>query len=347
MKLFIFGSTGDLVRRKVLPALQSLKKEDLEIIAIGRKELDKNDYCNFACDDKCDDNFKKSIHYIKTDFNDGNFCSVCSDFLDKDKTNYFYLSIPPKFFNELLVFLSQLKKKGIKVKILIEKPFGENLEYAKQLEKLIKNGDIEDDVFLSDHYLFKKNIINLEKRNFKELKITVIEKLGLEGRTSYYDDVGALKDMVQSHFFNILFKLLDNPNEIKSAKIINYTRAQYGNGVDEGYVKELGKKSRTETFVFLKLKLEEKEITFITGKAFDKKFSELKIDEDSYSLDEGEPYKLIISDFLSGNKTRFPTISNAILSWEIIEKISSNNPKLLYYKQGTSLSEVMNQITNI
>ena len=96
------------------------------------------------------------------------FCSVCSDFLDKDKTNYFYLSIPPKFFNELLVFLSQLKKKGIKVKILIEKPFGENLEYAKQLEKLIKNGDIEDDVFLSDHYLFKKNIINLEKRNFKE-----------------------------------------------------------------------------------------------------------------------------------------------------------------------------------
>jgi len=262
MKLFIFGSTGDLVRRKVLPSLQSLKKNDLEIFAIGRKEFTDVLYHDFVCSDECDDNFKKRIHYIQADFENGNVCSSCLNILDDDRTNYFYISTPPKAFDGILASLSKLKKKGFKLKILIEKPFGKNLEHAQKLWKLIRKGNLEQDIFLSDHYLFKKNIINLGKKKFDKLSITVLEKLGLEGRTTYYDDVGALKDMVQSHFFNIVFKLIENPEELKSVVVIDYVRAQYGNGTDEGYVKELGKKSQTETFIFLKLKIKKERISF-------------------------------------------------------------------------------------
>jgi glucose-6-phosphate 1-dehydrogenase len=344
MKLFIFGSTGDLVKRKVLPALQTLQKKDLEIWAIGRRDFTHEIYKDFVCSNQYSIYFRKRLNYLKINFEKQNLCKSCENILDKNKINYFYISMPPKYADKILISLSKLKEKGFKIKILIEKPFGENLKHAKILKKIIQEKNLEKDIFLSDHYLFKKNILNAKKINAKKIKIISIEKLGLENRTTYYDNVGALNDMIQNHFFNILFKLLKNSKkEIKSLKIVDYIKAQYGNGINTGYVKELGKKSQTETFVYLKLKTNKQEFIFITGKAFNKKQSQLKLDNKSLSLNSKNPYESLFLKFFSEKKEFFPTISNAILSWEIIEKINSKKPKLKYYQKNSSLNQVLNK----
>ena len=175
MKLFIFGSTGDLVKRKVLPALQALDEDKLEIWAIGRRNFTNEIYRDFVCGKKCNSLFKKRINYIKIDFEKGNLCEFREDILDRNRTNYFYISMPPKFFDKILISLTKLKERGFKIKILMEKPFGENLEHAKKLKKIIQKGNLEKDIFLSDHYLFKKNIISLKKNNFEKIKLISIE----------------------------------------------------------------------------------------------------------------------------------------------------------------------------
>ena len=220
------SSTGDLVKRKVLPALQDLQKKDLEIWAIGRKNFTHEIYKDFVCNNMCSLYFRKRLYYLKTNFQEKNICKSCENLLDKNKINYFYIAMPPKFTDKILISLVKLKERGFKIKILMEKPFGKNLKHARKLRRLIMEKNLENDIFLSDHYLFKKNIINFKKKDFKEIKIISVEKLGLEDRITYYDDVGALRDMVQSHFFNILFKLVKNPEELKSIEVIKYIKAQ-------------------------------------------------------------------------------------------------------------------------
>jgi len=344
MKLFIFGSTGDLVKRKVLPALQNLQKEDLEIWAIGRRKFTDGIYKDFVCSNMCSLYFKKRLHYLRINFKKTNLCKFCENLFDKNKINYFYISMPPKYIDKILISLAKLKRKGFKLKILIEKPFGENLKHAKKVEKIIKQKNLKKDVFLSDHYLFKKNIFNLRKNNFKKLELIFTEKLGLEGRTTYYDHIGALKDMVQSHFLNIVFKLLKNPKELKAIKVIKYIRAQYGDGSNQGYIKELGKKSQTETFIYLNLKLNQKEFIFITGKGLNKKQSKIKIDKRVFSIKSETSYPLLFSKFFLEKKEFFPTINDSILSWKIIEKINLKKPTLKYYKKGSSLNKILNNL---
>ena len=147
--------------------------------------------------------------------------------------------------------------------------------------------------------------------------------------------------MVQSHFFNILFKLLRDPRELKSIKVIDYIRGQYGNGMNTGYVKELGEKSQTETFVYLKFKLNNQEFILITGKAFNKNQTQLKINEKTIPLESKKSYELVFSKFFSEEKEFFPTIFNAILSWEIVEKINLKKPKLIYYTQNSSPNDLI------
>lgn len=334
MKLFIFGSTGDLVKRKVLPALQSLNKDNLEIVAIGRKDFTHEIYHDFVCEgDRCSPRFKKILKYIQVDFEKEDICegNVCRDMFDKKQNNFIYISMPPWTIIKILLSLSKMKKEGFDFSILIEKPLGENLEQAIELKKIINENNL--DVFLSDHYMFKKNVINLNKQKFEKLKIVSAEELGLEKRAGYYDSVGALKDMVQSHFLNIAFRLLNNPEkEFSDFEIKEYKKAQY-----LGYVKELGKESNTETFVKLKIKTKNKEFEFISGKKFSKKTSFLEIDNKKIELETGDnPYEIIFSDFFNNKKEKFPKIDEAILAWEIIRKIESQKTELKFYEDDSS-----------
>lgn len=308
-KLFIFGSTGDLVRRKVLPALS--KRKDIEIIALGRKNLTKKEYLNLT-------NAKNPSDYSQIKFNKKTInCLGCSNFLNKNETNYFYVSLPPKNILATLHLFKNLKKEGFRLRILIEKPFGNSLREAKKLRKNIIKGNLEKETFLSDHYLFKENFLNIKKSNYKNIKIVSLEELGVEGR-KYYDEVGAIKDMFQGHFMNMLYKILPREN-LKKLKIESIKTAQY-----KEYQNEMKKKSKTETYSNVILKNKHSNIELETGKKSNKKESYIQIKSKKISLiDKKNPYERIFSDFFSNKKENFPTIKDQIDAWKITEKILS------------------------
>ncbi len=343
MKFFVFGSTGDLVKRKIVPALSRINIPDLEIIALGRKDLEDNTYHSFVCENgQCFDNFNKKPEYTKISIDKEVICKECIKKIDKENINFFYSAMPPQNIEQIINYIGKLKNEGYKVKLLIEKPFGENLESALLLEKRIIENNLTEDVFISDHYVFKDEILNLDKKDFNKIKILSLEEVGLENRISYYDNVGALKDMVQNHFFNIIFKIISDPEkEFKNFDITNFTRGQYGDGKNTGYVKELGKDSETETFVKLILNTNNREFEFITGKKFDKKETFIEIDNNKILIDNNKnSYEKLLSDFLKNNLNNFPTIKNSILAWKIIDKIEKNKPKLIFYKEKVCIEDI-------
>lgn len=336
MRLFIFGSTGDLVKRKVIPALAEIKLENLEIIALGRKDLTTESYKEWLS------NQDSRIIYKKVD-TDNLETKEFLELLNKSEENFFYLALPPKVIEKVLKALAKIKNQGFKINLLVEKPFGEHLNNAESLKNLITREKLQENLLIADHYLFKQEIIDHPLKRFKQIKLISLEKVGLEGRISYYDEIGALKDMVQSHFLNIIFKLIKNPKEeFENFKILEYKRAQYGNGKDEGYAQELRKASDTETLVKIKLKTRNHEFTLITGKKFKEKSSYIETDnKKTHLLDLKNPYRQLFLDFFAKNKTHFTTIDNSILAWKIISKLEANKPKLEYYKENTSPESVI------
>jgi glucose-6-phosphate 1-dehydrogenase len=337
MKLFIFGSTGDLVKRKIIPAFLELRVDDLEIIALGRKDFTQEEYHRFVCDGgDCFKDFKNKPKYEKANFESGFICENCGQFLDSDSINYFYSAMPPKNIVDILKYLSNIKKQGYKIRALIEKPFGENLKDAISLKELAEKEGIIDDIFVSDHYLFKDEIIPIKKKKFKKLKIVSLEKVGLEKRIGYYDDIGALKDMVQSHLLNISFRFLKNPEkEFEDFEVVSLERGQY-----KSYRKELGKKSNTETFVSVSIKTKERFYEFITGKKFDKKLAFFEVDGEKIEMvSERNSYATLFLNFFSDKKDNFASIDDIILAWKIIEKIEHKKTELISYKDGSDAGD--------
>ena len=332
MKLFIFGSTGDLVKRKVIPALNYVNGKDLEVYALGRRELRHEDYQDYVCEGICKKDFKQKIRYLLLNYNLDNFCDSCLNFLDKKEINYFYIAFPPKLYKKTLISLGKIKKSGFKIKILIEKPFGKNLENAKELIKIIREFNLKKDLFLSDHYLFKENVLNLKKQNFNSTKIISTEKIGLEGRDKFYEDVGVLKDMVQSHLLNILFKFIKNKKRLKKAEIEKFILAR---------CEESDKNSKTPTFVYLKFKIKKESIILVSGKFMDKKETTVYIDDKKIEMGELNPYIILFENFFEGEKKNFPTIKNAIFAWEIIEDLEKKKPEIIYYKKGSKVENIL------
>jgi glucose-6-phosphate 1-dehydrogenase len=341
MKLFVFGSTGDLVRRKVLPALQELNGSafnDLEIIAVGRKDLDDESYRKVACG-KCFEAFKKKVTYQKINFDE----EFSEDFDLDDGENYFYIALPPVMAFAILKELLKLKEKGNKIKVLLEKPIGDSLKNARELFSFIKENRLQDEVFISDHYVFKKLDVDFENVDFEKLKIVSLEDVGLEGRVGYYNDVGALRDMVQSHFLNLVAKFVDLNKEFieNDFEILEVEKSQYiGNEEKslEGYEQEFGEKSDTETFVKVKLKTNNHQFEFITGKGFDKKEAYVEIDGGEKEFGTENPYVVLFEDFFNGQIRNFPSFENSIIAWKITERILNKmkDVELKKYARGES-----------
>lgn len=221
--LVIFGITGNLAQKKLLPAISDLKKRDLlpenfKIIGIGRKQITGN------------------FDYIQGDLTDPDVYEQI-----KHKTagmnKMFYLATYPELYETIFQNFKKADlhhQKTHQVRLIIEKPFGDNLSSAKKLNELLLQFFTEDQIFRIDHYLGKETLQNIltfrfgnsifeklmNKDHIDHIQITSAEKIGIEGRGGYYDSVGALKDVGQNHLLQMLaLATMDAPNRFTNEDI--------------------------------------------------------------------------------------------------------------------------------
>ncbi|MGL5721053.1 MAG: glucose-6-phosphate dehydrogenase [Brevinema sp.] len=247
----IFGGTGDLTYRKLLPALYNLYVEkslgdDDHIIIIGRKEYDKEAYLNIirewvskyarvSFDISTFLGFTKLIEYYQMNFTQLEDYAPLAKHLkrEKIKQNIFYFAVSPVFFPIISEGISSLKLAD-NPKLIIEKPFGETLEEAEKLNNSLIEHFGKDNIYRIDHYLGKEMVQSVQTIRFSNLlfkecwnnrcieKVEIIahEEVGVETRAGYYDKTGALKDMVQNHLMQILSLIaMEEPDDKFPIKI--------------------------------------------------------------------------------------------------------------------------------
>ena len=261
----IFGATGDLTSRKIAPALYNLfldgwLPDHYAIVGTGRTKLSDDEFSEtlhrdidqFSRSGKTKDDkwkqFSANILYQVSDIKDAEsykeFGKVIEKFSNEWKTKanvIFYLAVAPNFFPIIASNISKAKLATDKehVRIVIEKPFGHDLETAKELNHLLTGIFDEKQVYRIDHYLGKETVQNimafrfansimepLWNRNYIEhVQISVTEQLGVEERGDYYDGAGALRDMMQNHLLQLLCHIAMEPpvsfnaDEVRDRKV--------------------------------------------------------------------------------------------------------------------------------
>ena len=259
--LIIFGASGDLAKRKLIPALFELQKlkllpEKFAVLGIGRSPYDDQsfrDRMEESIKDKAGaeiemvNTFISKLHYHPMDPQNPEEYSAFRQRLDaiakseEIQENYiFYLATPPKLY---FIIPEQLKKMGLSNegnnnwrRIIVEKPFGYDLESALELNKSLLNYFEEEQIYRIDHYLGKETVQNLLVTRFSNgifeplwnrnyinhIEITSSESLGVEDRGGYYDHSGALRDMLQNHLMQLMAMVaMEPPTVIDSTSIRN------------------------------------------------------------------------------------------------------------------------------
>ncbi len=249
--LVIFGGTGDLAKRKLLPALYNLAHEGalperFNLIAVSRSELPHDDYRQMAKesimqfsrrkpDEKVLDRLLENVRYVPGTFDEDSVYETLKETATEfDKTaeivfnRVYYLSTAPTFFPVIVGKLGEHhlnEQEGSDVRVVIEKPIGTNLAEAIELNKAFLSVLREEQVFRIDHYLGKETVQNMMalrfanglfepiwNRNFIDyVQITAAEDLGVGTRAEYYDKSGALRDLVQNHMLQLLALLCMEP----------------------------------------------------------------------------------------------------------------------------------------
>jgi glucose-6-phosphate 1-dehydrogenase len=303
-KLILFGATGDLARRMLLPSLCALADDglvakDLRIVGTARSELDDGGYRDFAAEALAEflpeerkagiDSFLQRLSYQPLDVSkaDG-FGALAEKAGAVDDGVAIFLSTAPSLFEPTIAGLAAAGLAGEKARIGLEKPLGTDLETSRHINDAVAAAFPEERIFRIDHYLGKETVQNLLALRFANIlfeplwnathidhvQITVSETVGLEGRVSFYDGAGALRDMVQNHMLQLLALVAMEPPSsfdatpirdekvkvLRSLRLIEQSESVIGqyrpgaiNGAAvRGYDDELGKDSDTETFVALK-----------------------------------------------------------------------------------------------
>ena len=233
--LVIFGGTGDLARRKILPGLfrrfqSGQMPENSRIIGAARSEMDSAAYRadidkalkEFMPKDALPKEavaaFLDRLDYVAIDaMGEGGWAEL-SGMLRPDVVHAYYFSVAPSLFGALAERLHKHGCAGPGCRIVVEKPFGRDLESAKALNKTLRDHFDESQIYRIDHYLGKETVQNLMAVRFANVlfeplwnaqfidhvQITVAETVGVEGRGAYYDKSGAMRDMVQNHLMQLL-----------------------------------------------------------------------------------------------------------------------------------------------
>ena len=310
----VFGGTGDLAERKLLPALYHRQlagqlSDPTRIIGASRTAYTDAEYRKFAVDalkehlkpaefDEAEvKTFCDRLFYVAVDAKSDQGWDKLKELLDegKERVRAFYLAVAPAIFGDISEKIRDHKLITKQTRIVVEKPIGRDLASANELNNTIGKVFREEQIFRIDHYLGKETVQNLMALRFANalyeplwnsahidhVQITVAESVGLEGRVTYYDKAGALRDMVQNHILQLLclvameapssldaeavrdekLKVLRSLKPITPANVEKQTvRGQYragasAGGAVNGYQEELGAASDTETFVAIKAEI--------------------------------------------------------------------------------------------
>jgi glucose-6-phosphate 1-dehydrogenase len=312
--LLMFGATGDLARRMLLPSLYGLDSDgllpdDLRIIGTARTELDDEGFRERAEEalkkhlppgfyaEGVAERFLSRLHYVPLDINDPQgFRRLAERIGDPCHGVAIFLSTAPSLFKPTIDGLQGAGLACPTVRMALEKPLGADLESSREINDAVAAAFPEDRTFRIDHYLGKETVQNLLALRFANsmfeplwnsahidhVQITVAETIGLEGRGDYYDQSGALRDMVQNHMLQLLALVAMEPpadfnaTAVRDEKVkvlralrpigpaeaeANSVTGQYTRGAIDGepvpgYAEEIGRESATETFVALKANID-------------------------------------------------------------------------------------------
>ncbi|ODU68480.1 MAG: glucose-6-phosphate dehydrogenase [Novosphingobium sp. SCN 66-18] len=308
--LLLFGATGDLSRRMLLPSLYALHEDGLiepglRIVGTARSEHDDADFRDFAKAaldeflpaDRKDEtklaSFLERLEYQTLDASDiSGFAGLAKKLGDTSCGLSIFLSTAPALFEPTIAGLKSAGLAHEGVRIGLEKPLGNDLASSNRINDAVAAAFAENQIFRIDHYLGKETVQNLMALRFANMmfeplwnsagidhiQITVSETVGLEGRKGFYDDTGALRDMVQNHMLQLLALTAMEPpvdfdatairdekvkvlRALRPVKADEMVRGQYRAGAVKGesvkgYEDDLGQPSETETFVAIKAHVE-------------------------------------------------------------------------------------------
>jgi glucose-6-phosphate 1-dehydrogenase len=350
--LTLFGATGDLAHRKVIPAVYHLWRNNLlphefVLLALGRRAYDDEEFRELVrdaldqfsrvlpLDEPAWRSFKERIRYYQLDFEDAPGYDALAARLDElDRTEgtrgnrLYYLATQPSQFAEIVAQLGRVgldheRHEGGWRRIVIEKPFGHDLESAKKLNREVGKVFRESQVYRIDHYLGKETVRNLlvfrfgngifeplwNRRYVDHVQITVAESIGIEGRGKFYEETGAVRDVLQNHLLQLVSLVAMEPpatfeadalrdEKVKVLRAIgthpadpwhDVVRGQYGRGWVSGepvpgYREEpdVDPRSETETYIAARFMIDDWRWSGVpyyvrTGKRLPKRATEIAI----------------------------------------------------------------------